>query len=79
MNTIVKSFGDLQPDEYLLARGKGRALAQLYQAGYLVPDVFIIFPGAFRDQQIIQDAWQQIEHHLGRLRDGNRKLLPPIS
>ena len=46
MNTI-QTLGELSSEEQLSAGGKGATLAQLLQAGYPVPNGFIILPAAF--------------------------------
>ncbi len=51
-----------------LAGGKGSTLAQLLQAGYPVPDGFVILPTAFADGELTPTAWQQVETALHALR-----------
>ena len=51
-----------------LAGGKASTLAKLLQAGYPVPDGFVILPAAFVDEQLAPAAWQQVTTHLHALR-----------
>ncbi|MFN2221682.1 MAG: PEP/pyruvate-binding domain-containing protein, partial [Candidatus Promineifilaceae bacterium] len=50
--------------------GKGSALAHLYQAGYPVPEGFIILPAAFHEDDLSAEAWSQVERFLRQLRRG---------
>lgn len=54
-----------------LAGGKGRSLARMYQAGYRVPDGFIILPAAFAGDELTTEAWAQTQICLSRLRRAN--------
>jgi hypothetical protein len=74
---FVRAFSELEieqgplPDELArtsCAGGKGETLARLYQAGYPVPDGFIVLPGAFAGDELTSAAWTQIEAHLARMR-----------
>ena len=42
MKNMVLSFNEMPAKSQLIAGGNGSALAQLYQAGYRVPDGFVI-------------------------------------
>jgi pyruvate,water dikinase len=59
---------DLTPAQASLAGGKGRALAQLYQAGYPVPNGFIVLTSTFEDDALNPAAWEQISAALAKLR-----------
>lgn len=48
----VRSFKVLTAEQHSLAGGKGGTLARLYQAGYPVPDGFVILPMAFEGDQL---------------------------
>ena len=48
MNEVIRSFDALSAVEQPAAGGKGGTLSQLYQAGYPVPDGFVILPQAVR-------------------------------
>jgi hypothetical protein len=47
MARFTRSFSELTPKEQVYAGGKGGSLAKLVQAGYPVPDGFVILPAAF--------------------------------
>jgi phosphohistidine swiveling domain-containing protein len=68
MNDLVKSFQELTMEQQVYAGGKGGSLAKLCQAGFPVPDGFVILPGAFVDDELVPEAWTQVEAHLNRLR-----------
>jgi phosphoenolpyruvate synthase/pyruvate phosphate dikinase len=68
MAAMVRTFQELATDELSSAGGKGGALARLVQAGFPVPDGFVILPGAFVDDELAPGAWAQIQAHLERLR-----------
>ena len=53
------------------AGGKARVLAHLAQAGYPVPDAFVIMPEAFAGDELRADAWQQAVLQAMALRGGN--------
>ena len=65
---MIRSFKELAKDQGPSAGGKGRTLARLYQAGYRVPDGFIILPAAFAGDELTAEAWAQVQAHLARLR-----------
>ena len=68
MGDFVRSFSELTLAEQPSAGGKGGTLARLYQAGYPVPDGFVILPTAFVDDELQGRAWVQVQAHLERLR-----------
>jgi len=68
MAEVVVSLTELTADRRPSAGGKGGTLAQLRQAGYPVPDGFVVLPAAFRDDQITPEAWTQVQAQLARLR-----------
>lgn len=53
MDRLVCYFKELKPEEFDLAGGKGGVLAQLYQAGYPIPNGLIIMPIAFEDESLV--------------------------
>jgi phosphohistidine swiveling domain-containing protein len=65
---VVRSLGNLTTELQAVAGGKGGTLARLYQAGYPVPDGFVILPAAFAGDELSPDAWTQIKARLNRLR-----------
>ena len=73
MTVQVYAFADLPPEFFSSAGGKGGTLARLYQAGYPVPDGFVILPGAFAGNEeptdtLLPGVWNQVQDHLARLR-----------
>lgn len=64
----IHSFNELTGENLSSAGGKGGTLAQLYQAGYPVPDGFVISPQAFTDQGLLPEAWSQVQTYLGQMR-----------
>ena len=71
MSDVVKSFDELTADQQSRAGGKGGSLARLAQAGYPVPDGFVILPAAFSGDALVPGAWAQVRAHLDRFR-GNK-------
>ncbi|MGD9048296.1 MAG: PEP/pyruvate-binding domain-containing protein, partial [Anaerolineae bacterium] len=69
---MIHSFKKLAREHEPTAGGKGRTLARLYQAGYRVPDGFIILPAAFAGDELTAEAWVQVQAHLARLRRNDR-------
>jgi phosphoenolpyruvate synthase/pyruvate phosphate dikinase len=67
MTDFVRSFGELPAGQQPSAGGKGGVLARLYQAGYPVPDGFVILPGAFVDDELTAGAWAQVQVYLARV------------
>jgi phosphohistidine swiveling domain-containing protein len=68
MAHTIRSFSELTADELSSAGGKGGSLARLYQAGYPVPDGFVILPAAFAAGELAPEAWAQARSQLDRLR-----------
>ncbi|MFZ6026989.1 MAG: PEP/pyruvate-binding domain-containing protein [Chloroflexota bacterium] len=66
----VYAFGKLPPQEAVHAGGKGRALAQLFQAGFPVPDGCILLPAAFDGDELSAAGWEMLRGELARLRAG---------
>ncbi|MBB6214192.1 pyruvate,water dikinase [Anaerosolibacter carboniphilus] len=60
MGENVKSFSELTPELQFLAGGKGGMLARMYQAGYPVPEGFVILPEAFQGEKLSVEAWYEI-------------------
>ncbi len=67
MRDIVRPFNELIAEQQPSAGGKGGTLARLYQAGYPVPDGFVILPAAFAGDKLILEAWTQVQAHLRRM------------
>ncbi|RPI25227.1 MAG: hypothetical protein EHM70_20365, partial [Chloroflexota bacterium] len=72
MPNYIRSFKELGGEEEGLAGGKGRVLAELYRAGYPIPDGFVILPAAFCGDELKPEAWQQVGTYLERLRRAGR-------
>jgi phosphohistidine swiveling domain-containing protein len=68
MGTIVRSFGEIAKEQQSLAGGKGGSLVRLYQAGYPVPDGFVILPTAFNGESLREEAWLEVHEQLSRMR-----------
>jgi len=65
---FVQTFGEFEEGLADHAGGKGKVLARLYQAGYRVPEGFIIFPNAFEGGSLNQAAHVQVQTNIDRLR-----------
>lgn len=70
MNGPVVTFERLTPEQHAWAGGKGATLARLYQAGYPVPDGFVILPVAFDADELTPLARVHVQAGLARLRRG---------
>jgi pyruvate,water dikinase len=68
---MVKSFNELTAEQQLYAGGKGGSLARMFQAGYPVPDGFVILPKAFADDELTPSAWTQVQVHLNQIREAD--------
>jgi len=81
MSNVIRSFEELTAEQQPRAGGKGGSLARLSQAGYPVPDGFVILPTAFEDNALTSEAWTQVQVYLNRLRgtDGKADTLRPMT
>ncbi len=68
MNHLVYFFGELGATDERFAGGKGRTIAHIYQNGYPVPNGFIILPTAFQNEELILEAWTQVQTYLEQMR-----------
>jgi len=68
MSEMVRTLDELETENLPLAGGKGSALARLRQAGYPVPDGFVILPDAFDDDHLKAQAWSAVQAHLAQMR-----------
>lgn len=68
MKYLLCTFDQLPADQKIIAGGKGGALALLYQKGYPIPKGFIIMPSAFENDEMIPEAWGQVQTYLEQLR-----------
>jgi pyruvate,water dikinase len=71
MNRQILFFEHVGKEEQPLAGGKGGTLARLFQAGFPVPDGFVVLPSAFSGDEISSTGWEEVQSHLGRARDAN--------
>lgn len=74
MTVMVRSFSELTTEERPSAGGKGGVLARLLQAGYPVPDGFVILPTAFDSDELKPEASMQVQAHLDRMRRADRRV-----
>jgi pyruvate,water dikinase len=70
----IYKFADLPVGKWSQAGGKGAALARFYQAGYPVPDGFVILPRAFSGDTLTPQAWEGVKGHLKRMRAAHPKI-----
>ncbi|WP_026886953.1 PEP/pyruvate-binding domain-containing protein [Clostridium beijerinckii] len=75
MLDMIKSFKELTPELQSFAGGKGCMLSKMFQAGYPVPDGFVILPSAFKENILNEDAWNKIKHYLKEIRKDNESVL----
>jgi rifampicin phosphotransferase len=61
---LIVALFDLTTAQMQAAGGKGRALAQLAQAGFPVPAGFVILSSAFAGETLTAVAWAQLEARL---------------
>jgi len=81
MTDMIRSFKELTVEQQPFAGGKGGTLARLHQAGYPVPDGFVILPTAFvhsagsgyGGDKLKPEAWAQVRMHLNRLREADEE------
>jgi pyruvate,water dikinase len=71
-SALVRWLGDLTEDERPLAGGKGGTLARLLQAGYPVPDGFVITASGFAGDTLRPEAWDRARTYLQQMRADNR-------
>jgi pyruvate,water dikinase len=69
---MVILFSGLVKQLEPFAGGKGRTLARMYQAGYRVPDGFVILSTAFVGDEPSTEAWGQVQKQLAHLRRTNK-------
>jgi phosphohistidine swiveling domain-containing protein len=68
MSQMIRGLDELTAEQHALAGGKGGTLARLRQAGFPVPDGFLILPTAFDGEELKPEAWEQVQANLARLR-----------
>ena len=65
---MIAFFRDLSPAQAAQAGGKGRALAELRQAGVPVPNGFVLLPATFEGDELRPQAWEETRAALATLR-----------
>jgi pyruvate,water dikinase len=75
MNSSVLFFEEISPELHPEAGGKGRSLAKLYQAGYPVPEGFVILPSAFIAEGLKPEAWIEVKTHLDRIHSAHPDIV----
>ncbi|WP_018211692.1 PEP/pyruvate-binding domain-containing protein [Desulfitobacterium hafniense] len=75
MANRVKRFKELTPELQSFAGGKGGMLAKMSQAGYPVPEGFVILPEAFYREKLSAQAWSEIEIYLNEIRKDHKSSL----
>lgn len=71
MKRLVCFFSELRTEHQRFAGGKGGTLAHLYQNGYPVPNGFVIMPTAFENDELMPEAWAQVQAYLEQMgKDG---------
>jgi len=70
MAKMLRTFDELKTTEQDSAGGKGSTLARLAQAGYPVPEGFVVLPAAFDGDELTVGGWQQVQAQLLGLRKG---------
>ena len=70
MTDMLRTFDKLTASEQHSAGGKGGTLARLAQAGYPVPEGFVVLPAAFDGDDLTVAGWQQVKAQLASLRRG---------
>ena len=68
MDKLIYTFQELKPENTSLAGGKGGSLARMFQAGFPVPDGFVLPPCGFSGDSMLPEAWKQVKTYLEQLR-----------
>lgn len=71
MKKVVFAFEELSSDLQPMAGGKGGSLGKLCQAGFPVPEGFVVLAGAFSEDRLQPEAWEQVQEQLEALRAGD--------
>jgi phosphohistidine swiveling domain-containing protein len=64
----VKHFNELTSELYKAAGGKGSMLAKMFQAGYPIPEGFIVLPTAFQNNELRRSVQNIIVDYLQAIR-----------
>jgi pyruvate,water dikinase len=73
MNWLQK-FRELTKEDQKAAGGKGGTLSRLFQAGYPVPDGFILMPSAFDGDYLVPEAWNDVQKQLTKMRKKHKNV-----
>jgi rifampicin phosphotransferase len=73
MLSMVKHFKEVTPELLQEAGGKGSVLAQMFQEGYPVPEGVIVFPSAFTDGILNDEAWHALQVYLRAFRKQDKE------
>ncbi|MHA2226267.1 MAG: PEP/pyruvate-binding domain-containing protein [Candidatus Hodarchaeales archaeon] len=71
---FIRTFSEISESERPFAGGKGGNLAYLHQKGFPVPDGFVIMSEAFIDDELVPEAWGEIQKLLTGIRRKNKKV-----
>lgn len=71
----VKGFKELTSESMEFAGGKGSMLARMFQAGYPVPDGFVVLPSSFDKEKLTDTAWLDIQQRLKEIRNRNKDAI----
>jgi pyruvate,water dikinase len=74
MEPLIQPLDRLTAEQWRLAGGKAATLARLAQAGYPVPEAFVILPAAFAGEALLPEAWAHIQAHVAHLRTGKQAV-----
>lgn len=75
MSSSILFFDEISPELHTEAGGKGRSLARLYQAGYPVPEGFVILPSAFAAEGLKPGVWEQVRAYLEQMRSSDPDIV----
>jgi phosphohistidine swiveling domain-containing protein len=68
MTDLVRSFEQISSEEKPSAGGKGGTLSGLFQAGYPVPEGFVVLPAAFDGDVLTPVGWTEVKGQLDHMR-----------
>ncbi|MGG4215509.1 PEP/pyruvate-binding domain-containing protein [Paenibacillus sp. FSL L8-0638] len=68
MGNEIEWFAEITPELRKWTGGKGGMLARMLQAGYPIPDGFIVFPQAFQGEKLKEKTWKEMIRYLEKLR-----------
>ncbi|WP_379145007.1 PEP/pyruvate-binding domain-containing protein [Paenibacillus sp. sgz500992] len=74
MGQMIRGFAELSPEQYVEAGGKGAMLSRMLQAGYPVPEGFVVFPSAFEGDKLKEEAWTESAARLRKIRMSHRNV-----